>query len=44
MPNKVTISKKYGEDVVVVIEAESSISAQAALKDAVAAIDSLKIK
>jgi len=44
MANKVTISKKYGKDVVVFVEAESNISVQAAAKDAVGALQSIKVK
>ena len=44
MANKVTISKKLGRDTVVVVEAESNNSAQLAAKDAVAAIESIKVK
>ena len=44
MANKATISKKFGEDVVVVVEAESAISAEQAVKDAVKAVQLVKIQ
>lgn len=44
MASKVTISKKFGKDVVVIVEAESNLGAQQAMKDAVAAIEVVKIK
>jgi len=43
MANKVTISKKFGKDVVVVVVAESNISATQAAKDAMEALQTIKI-
>lgn len=44
MTNKVTISKKIGKDIVVVIEAESTDSATRAAADAVKALESIKVE
>lgn len=43
MANSVTISKKIGKDTVVVVAAESNQSAVQAAKDAVTAIESIKV-
>ena len=44
MANKVTISKKIGKDVVVIVEVKSSINATQAAKEAALAIESIKAK
>lgn len=44
MANKVTISKKLEKDTVVIVEAESTNSAQAAMKDALDAMNIVKKK
>ena len=44
MTNKVTISKKFSKDVVVVVEAESNISVVQAAEEAVKAIELIKVK
>lgn len=44
MENKVTISEKFGRSIVVVIEAKSATSAKQAAKDAVEALESIKVK
>jgi len=43
MPNKVTISKQIGKVIVIIVEAESTVSSVQAAADAMKALETIKV-